>query len=306
MNIRSIDLNLLVALDALVAERNVTRAGQRVGLTQPAMSNALRRLRQTLDDPILVRSSGTLVPTRLATELVRPVRALLAEVDAVLATDAAFEPARAERAFRIAAVDHAWVSLVPRLTRGVSESAPGVRLDFCAYGDATEDELESGVLDAAILVGPTSGRRAGFRRDRLYEDHFDCLVRRGHPRVRGRLTLRRYLELGHVLASPRSRRGGLVDRALQKQGLTRRVHVIVPHFVAAPFVVAQTDLVATLPRGVARPFAEMLDLQVFPPPIAFEGGPWWVVWHDRTLRSAPHAWLKEQILEVSRGLRGTT
>lgn len=306
MNLRSVDLNLLVALDALVAERSVTRAGRRLGLSQPAASNALRRLRQTLDDPVLVRTSRGMVPTPRALGLIGPVRKLLAELDAALSMEKAFDPARAEHVFRVAAVDHAWVALLPHLARLLAEQAPGVRLDFCAFSESIDDDLESGTVDAAILVGTANGRGAGFRRAELYDDHFDCLVRRHHPRVGRRLTLKRYLELGHVLASPRSRRGGLVDRALQKRGLVRRVHVIVPHFVAAPFVVAQTDLIATLPRGVARPFAAMLDLRVFPPPMAFEGGPWYLVWHERTLHDPAHAWLREQVLSVSVGLRGTT
>ncbi len=300
------DLNLLVALDALVAERSVTRASQRVGLSQPAMSNALRRLRQALDDPVLVRSSQGMVPTRLATELAGPVAELLAELDRVLAGDEPFDAARTDHVFRLAAVDHAWVTLVPHLAERLAELAPGARLDFSPYAETTRDDLESGAIDAAILVGDVMSKGAGLRRDRLYDDHFDCIVRRGHPRVGRRLTLARYLELGHVLASPRSRRGGLVDRALQHEGLTRRVQVIVPHFMAAPFVVAQTDLVATIPRGVARPLAAMLDLQVFPPPIRFEGGPWYLVWHERLLRAPAHAWLRQQVLEVSEGLRGTT
>jgi DNA-binding transcriptional LysR family regulator len=118
--------------------------------------------------------------------------------------------------------------------------------------------------------------------------------------------LARYVELGHVLASPRIQRGGLVDRALRSKGLSRRVHVIVPHFVAAPFAVAETDLIATLPRGVALPFARMLDLAVLPPPLDLHGGPWYLVWHERARRDAAHSWLRQQILEVSRALRGST
>jgi DNA-binding transcriptional LysR family regulator len=306
MNIRSMDLNLLVALDALVAERSVTRAGRRLGLSQPAVSNALRRLRQTLDDPVLVRTSQGMVPTPRASELIVPVRKLLAELEAVLSTDTGFDPSRAENVFRVTAIDHAFVVLVPPLARLLAESAPSIRLDFWPYRETTHQDLESGAVDAAILPGREHGRRPGFRFVELYDDHFDCLVRRDHPHVGRRLTLDTYLELGHVLASPRSRRGGLVDRALQQQGLARRVHVIVPHFAAAPFVVAQTDLVATLPRGVARPFARMLDLRVLPPPIVFEAGPWNLVWHERTLHDPAHAWLREQIQAVSTELRGTT
>jgi DNA-binding transcriptional LysR family regulator len=306
MNISSIDLNLLLALDVLVEERSVTKAGQRIGLSQPAMSNVLRRLRQLLDDPVLVRTSQGMVPTTRATELIGPVRKALAEIEGALTKDQKFEPSQARRAFRVAAVDHTWVVLLPHLARLLADRAPGIRLDFFPYSDATNADLESGAIDAAVVVGPGHGRAAGFQRAEMYDDNFDCLVRKNHPLVKRRLTLRRYLDVGHVVASARSRRGGLVDRALKKKGLSRRVQLIVPHFVAAPFVVANTDLIATLPRGVALPFARMLDLSVFPPPLKLQGGPWFLVWHERTLRDPAQTWLREQIMEVSLGLRGST
>lgn len=306
MDLRSADLNLLVALDALVRERSVSRAGERMGLSQPAMSNVLARLRRLLDDPVLIRTSEGMVPTQRVAAVIGPVRKALSELEQVLAGEPPFEPSRAQRIFRVSAMDHAWVALVPHLARLLAREAPGVRLDLLPYHDSTPADLEAGDIDAAILVGRRHGRGAGFRRAELYEDNFDCLLRRGHPEVGRRLSLKRYLELGHVLASPRSRRGGVVDRALQKRSVSRRVCVIVPHFAAAPFVVAATDLVATLPRGVARPFAKMLDLQLFPPPIEVAAGPWFLVWHERTVHDAGHSWLREQILEIARGLRGST
>lgn len=307
MDVRSINLNLLTALDVLVRERSVTRAGQRLGLSQPAMSNVLSQLRRLLDDPVLVRTARGMAPTPRAIQLVGPVRKALAELEAALAADAGFDPGRADRVFRIAAMDHAWVTLLPRLARRLTAEAPGIRVDLLPYveADAAAD-LESGVLDAAVAVGKRHGRGAGFRRAELYDDNFDCLVRGDHPGVERRLTLKRYVELGHVVASPTGRRGGLVDRALGKKGLTRRVHVIVSHFAAAPFVVAQTDLVTTIPRGVARPFAQMLGLRVFPPPVALEGGPWFLIWHQRTTQDPAQDWLREQILDIGRALRGTT
>jgi len=306
MNVWTADLNLLVALDLLVRERSVTQAGRRMGLSQPAMSHVLRRLRQLLDDPVLVRTSQGMVPTRRAAEISGAVRQALTELQDVLAGEASFEPSKAERVFRLAAMDHAWVVLVPHIVKRLAREAPGVRLDFFPYGESTATDLESGDLDAAILGGQRHGRGAGFRRAELYDNNFDCLVRGDHPEVGRRLTLKRYLQLGHVLASPRSRRGGLVDRALQKRGLSRRVHAIVPHFAAAPFVVAQTDLVTTLPRGVARPFARMLDLKLFPVPLEFDSGPWFLVWHEQTFHDPAQTWLREEIVELGRKLRGTT
>jgi DNA-binding transcriptional LysR family regulator len=307
MDLRSLNLNLLTALDVLVREANVTRAGQRLGLSQPAMSNVLGQLRRLLDDPVLVRSGRGMAPTPRALELVGPVRKALAELERALTVDHGFAAARSDRVFRIAAMDHAWVTLLPRLARRITEEAPGIRVDLVPYvqADAAAD-LESGVLDAAVAVGRRHGRGAGFRRAELYDDNFDCLVRKGHPIVKHRLTLGRFVECGHVVASPSGRRGGLVDRALKRQGLARRVHVIVSNFAAAPFVVAQTDLITTIPRGVARPFAEMLDLRVFPPPVAIEGGPWFLIWHQRSERDPAEDWLRARILEIGAGLRGTT
>lgn len=306
MNITSIDLNLLVALDALVTEGSVTKAGQRIGLSQPAMSNVLGRLRRVLDDPVLVRTSQGMVPTPRIAELIGPVRKALGELEGALTAAKSFEPSKADRTFRVTTMDHAWVVLLPQLARLLTRQAPGVRLDFLPFSDTAEAALESGVVDAAILPGRRYGRGAGFQRAELYDDNFDCLVRKDHPVVKRRLTLENYVALGHVLASPRGRRGGLVDLALKKKGLSRRVQVIVSHFAAAPFVVAETDLITTVPRGVARPFARMLNLRVLPPPIEFEGGPWFLVWHERALHDPAQTWFRELILEVSRGLRGTT
>jgi DNA-binding transcriptional LysR family regulator len=305
VNLRSADLNLLVMLDVLVRERSVTRAGERMGLSQPAMSNALGRLRRLLDDPVLVRTSKGMVPTRRVAELIGPVRKALAELETVLEPEASFEPSESERIFRVAAFDHAFVVLVPHLVERLARQAPGVRLDLLPFADSTVEDLESGGIDAAILPGRSHGG-TGFRREELYDDNFDCLVRRDHPRVGRRLTLKRYLELGHVLASPRARRGGVVEQALQKRGLARRVHVIVPQFAVAPFVVASTDLVATIPRGVARPFAEMLDLRILPLPFAIDAGPWFLFWHERALHDSAHTWLRKQILDLGRALRGST
>lgn len=307
MDVRGVNLNLLAALDVLVRERSVTRAGQRMGLSQPAMSNVLGQLRRLLDDPVLVRTARGMAPTPRALQLVGPVRKALAELEGALAAEAGFDPARAERVFRIAAMDHAWVTLLPRLARRLTGEAPGVRIDLLPYEEVSASaDLESGAIDAMIAVGRRHGRGAGFTREVLYDDNFDCLVRRDHPVVKRRLTLKRYVEVGHVVASPRGRRGGLVDLALRKRGLERRVHVIVSHFAAAPFVVAETDLLTTIPRGVARPLARMLDLRILPPPIPIEGGPWYLIWHQRTLQDPAQDWLREQIREISRGLRGTT
>jgi DNA-binding transcriptional LysR family regulator len=307
MDLRSINLNLLTALDVLVRERSVTRAGQRLGLSQPAMSNVLGQLRQLLDDPVLVRTGRAMVPTPRALALVGPVRKVLGELEAALTAESGFDASRSRRVFRIAAMDHAWVTLLPPLAARLTEEAPDVRVDLLPY-DLTDAAagLESGALDAAIAVGPRHGHGVGFRRSELYDDNFDCLVRRHHPAVKQRLTLRRYVDLGHVVAAPSGRRGGLVDRALAKRGLSRKVHVIVSHFAAAPFVVAKTDLVTTIPRGVARPFAEMLDLRVFPPPVDLEGGPWFLIWHRRTEQDPAQSWLRERIMEIGRSLRGTT
>ena len=296
MDVRSIDLNLLVALDALLAERNVTRAAARVRLSQSAMSAALGRLRALFGDPLLLRTAGGMLPTSKGQELVAPVRQVLAEIGRIVQRPERFDPAVADRTFTIAASDYVEYAILPRLVDFLEARAPRARLavrpmDFGAVGR----QLESGDVDLGILgaafAPPTVRSRP------LFVERFVCIVRRGHPRVGERVTLDDYCALDHVLVSPS---GGAftapADDALAALGRTRHVRLSVPHFLLVAEILTRSDMIAVLPERLARGYGERF--RVFDLP--FELAPFSVVaiWHERTHRDAALAWLRQSVADL--------
>lgn len=296
MNLAAIDLNLLVALDALLREENVTVAGQRIGLSQPAMSHALARLRELLGDQLLVRTGRRMHRSPLGHELMPTVRRLIGDLEATLLPRRNFEPSSSQRRFRIAANDHAGAVLLPALFARVRAAAPGVQLDVLPQAGAPPAELATGELEAAIGtffdVAPPLLDRVLFRED------FVCVVRRDHPC--GRLDLRKYLDLDHLVIASPGYGPGVVDVALERRGLARRVAMRVPHFLVAPAIIARTDLVLTLPRRVLA--ARDRRLRVSKPPIRLSGFAVQVVWHRRSDGDAGATWLREQIIACARTL----
>lgn len=303
VNLAGIDLNLLVVLDALLAERHVTRAAAKVGLTQPAASHALARLRALLDDPILVRGPrGQMVPTDRAVAIAPRLRRSLDDLRIALRGEPVFDPATARRTFRLAASDYAELLLLPALVERLARDAPHVELHFTQVDHDPSGPLAAGEIDCAIGVWRDRTWPAGFFHARLFDDTFRCLVRSGHPIAKRRLTLARFLELGHVLIAPRASRGGYVDEALERLGKRRRVAVMVPHFLVAPHVIAASDLVITLPARVARTFAAPFDLAVLAPPVELPGFTTGLVWHERAHHDAGQRWLREQLAAVAESL----
>ncbi len=303
MDISSIDLNLLVALDVLLRERNVTNAGRRLGLSQPAMSNVLARLRTALQDPVLLRTSQGMLPTTKAQSLVTPVRQALSALQQALSDAETFEPSNAQRQFKIALVDATSIFLVPQLATHLEQTAPGIDLELLPWSsERSLDLLETGQIDCAITVGPLPSR-AGLYQRSLFYDSFVSLVRKDHPTVKRRLTLKRFIEIPHVLVAPfGTSQGGLVDHALGELGKQRRVAVVVPHFAAAPFVVAQTNYVVTLSKGVADVFLKLLPLRAFKTPVELSGGSWNLVWHERTHKDPAHEWFRQMVAGVADSL----
>ncbi len=239
MRLAGIDLNLLTSLDALLEERSVTRAAGRLGLTQPAVSHSLRRLRDLLGDELLVRTPQGMRPTPRALELRPAVRAALDAAEAVLQAAPAFDPRQAERRFTVAVHDQAAFQLMPQLVERMTREAPGVRIDVPPMlADRFTDEL-AGELDLAIGVFFDSP--AGIREEHLWREEFVCVVRRGSPAARGRFDLRRYVSLPHIVVTPRGGPGSAVDDALAATGKRRTVVMTTPHFLLAPQIVATTD-----------------------------------------------------------------
>lgn len=294
-----LNLNLLVVLDALLTERHVSRAAARVGLSQPAVSNALAQLRHLLGDPLLVRSGRTMVATVRAQALAVTLRAALASLEGALAPPS-FDPARAERTFVIAATDFVEFVLLPKLLARLAQVAPGLRLQLRAHPHhRVSPLLETGEADLQIGFYPDVP--AGHHTQPLFGDEFVCIVRRDHPRVGKRLTLKTYATLQHILVSESSG-PGVVDVALAEIGLTRTVALRTSHFLMVPPIVAATDFVAAVGRRVAAAFVRYLPLRVLPVPLPVPRGTVGQAWHERTHASPAHAFLRGVIADVARGV----
>jgi DNA-binding transcriptional LysR family regulator len=301
MNTAALNLNLLPVLDALLAERSVSRAGARLGLSQPAVSNALAQLRALLHDPLFVRKGGGMVPTERALAVAGPLRAALLALEQGLDPPAAFDPMAADRSFTIVTNDFVAFAMLPRLLARLQREAPRVRLQVRAWQEHyVPPDLARG--DADLVLGFHRGLPAGHQETPLFDDHFVFVARKGHPRVHGSITLPTYTKLAHVLVSHEPNGRGVVDDVLARRGLTRTVALRVSHFLLVPPILAATDYVAALSEIVARPMARSLPLQILRMPIAVPGAPVQMIWHERTHSSPAHAWLRGVIAEVGRGI----
>lgn len=301
MSLAGVDLNLLVVLDALFEEQSVTRAAKRVGLSQPALSNALSRLRARLGDPLFVRTAGGMVPTPRAAELVPEVRAALRRIEQALAESTPFQPATSKRVFRVLTTDYVEMALFPKVLARMRKEAPDADLEIrpgTSGGLPPREQLERGEIDVAI--GVYAGEERGVVGAPLFSETFVGLVRTGHPLLRGALTAERYASYPHVLIAPRGGRSGYVDRALDAHGLTRRVQVLTPSYMTAPWLLLGTDLVLTLARRTAKALVGALPLALFEPPLAIEGFVVGARWHERQAKDAGHRWFRRLLSDVAK------
>jgi DNA-binding transcriptional LysR family regulator len=298
MDIRTVDLNLLVALDALLAERNVTRAAARLNLSQSAMSAALARLRALFGDPLLLRTSGGMLATSKGQELAAPVRLVLTEIGRIVQRPERFDPAATERVFTIAASDYVEYAVLPRLVDFLEARAPRARLavrpmDFGLIGRHLESgEVDLGILGAAFAP-PTVRSRP------LFVERFVCVARKGHPALAERLTLDEYCALDHVVVAPSGAAfSAPADDAIAALGRRRNVRLSVPHFLLVPEILRRSDMIAVLPERLARGYGERFRVLELP----FELAPFSIVaiWHERTHRDPALAWLRQSIADLMR------
>jgi DNA-binding transcriptional LysR family regulator len=297
MNVQELDLNLLRVLDAVLHERGVTAAAARLGLTQPAVSNALARLRRVFGDPLFVRSAAGMDATPFARELAEPVRQALALLESALAHGPGFDPATSTRAFRFYMSDLGQVEFLPPLVERVQRHAPGVRLEAAAADlEHIGDALGSGALDLAVgflpALGPPVERRA------LFRDPYVCLMRNGHPATVGRFTKKKFLEGSHVLVTYRGGGHRVIEEALERAGVARRIALRVPHFTVVPMVLERTDLILTLPARVARVYERGGEFKSVPPPVPMPAAEVAVHWHERFAGDPGNRWLRDQIIEL--------
>lgn len=297
MDLRAVDVNLVVQLEALLDTSSVTRAAERLGLSVGATSHALRRLRDQLQDPLLVRAGRSMVLTERAEALRERVRGVVAELSQVLAPAPADAPSELRRTFRLRATDHVLYLLGPRLDRLAEVEAPGVSLWVAPNTAEDPFDLREGRVDATI--GVYSGLPPELRIRRLFTDSFACVVRAAHSGVGEGLSLEDFVGLTHVLISPRGRPGSTVDSVLAGRGLERRVVRVVPYFLAGLELVARSDHVLTVSRRLAEALAPSLGLRVLEPPIALPTYALQLLWHPRHDGDAGHAWLRDALVRAA-------
>ncbi len=291
------DLSLLMTLDALLQEANVTRAARRLGLSTPATSHALSRIRDRLGDPILVRAGRRMVLTPRAEQLRPQVRSLVEDAGRVLTEATPLVPARLERTFTIHTTDHVLLVLGPEVDRVLRREAPGVTLRFLPSTLDDAIPLRDGAADMAICIPGHFPQE--FRVQRLFTDRFTCVARAGNPRVGKRLSLADYCALDHVEVSPLGYPGH-VDALLAERSMSRRVRRVVPYFGAAFLMVADCDDILTVSTRAASVLAPRLGLRTVQPPLGLASYGLNLVWHPRMEHEPAHRWLRGVLLRAAR------
>ncbi len=299
MNLRSLDLNLLVVFDAVMEARNTRRAGEKIGLSQPAVSNALSRLRGHLKDDLFVRGVGGLRPTERALELSGPIKQALNELEA--AFDATpFSPDSAHRSFAIGTNDYVVTVFLPVLMARLEAQAPGIDLRIRPSAGRSFEMLDAQEIDLAIAAFDPIPERFDSRL--LLDEPYVCMMRAGHPLAAGDdLSLDAYTGARHLLVTPRGDETGFIDTQLARLGRTRRIALTINNFSSVPPILSATDLIATLPRAIACTFRDQWDLKPMPLPLErFDGfGHPTMIWHRRLGRHPAHDWLRKVICETA-------
>lgn len=297
---KHLDIYLLRCLRAIVEEAHVTKAAERMGSTQPAMSAVLRRLREIFNDPLMVRTEKGMVPTERARELAESLRTALDIIDRSLATDQSFAPATAQMSFEVAASESVSFMLMPRLISAARSLAPGVQLRVrTADLPRVRQLLEEGEID--LLLSFTQTAPEGLRSSGLWTQKLVVIVAQSHP-VGDELTLDDFLGWPHVchkLGRVGSTVEVAVDAALEQAGRARAVGAWMPSSISVPAVVSRTDFLATVPEAIARDFAPPLGLRVLAPPLPLDDVRIGMYWHERMHQNPPHKWLRQLVRDVA-------
>lgn len=292
-NLRNIDLNLLVILEALLSTNNVTSAARELGLSQPAASRALSRLRQLFDDPLFVRSGLAMVPTPLAISLIGDVNNILDKTRDLLASRD-FEPGSASNNFRIDSPDATIAVLFSKVLKSVRILAPGMSFTFSNQTVGRLDALATGEIDLAIDLYEEVPK--GYHRKSLIDDHLVCIARQDHEAIQEVLSMGTYSCCAHVGMQTSS--GRKLEKSLQKRDIKLRYAVRVSNFASAAAIVADTDLLLSLPRNVAYLLKPMFPISIYEMPISLPRHPLDLVWHERVHHHPAHVWIREQITKM--------
>lgn len=303
-----VDLNLLGYLDVLLRERNVTRAASHLGLSQPAMSNGLRRLRIMFNDPLLIRTSEGMTPTARALELQPVIREVLAKVDIAVQPQTSFEPATAERVFRIMASDYAESTIFPKMLHRLREEAPGITLDIMTPSDVSFLDVEQGKVD--LVINRFDSIPLSFHQKLIWNDSFACLFSAKNP-IRDNFNLETYLKAQHIWVSKTGmgvgvgidpddvQRLGWVDEALNKLGKKRHITIFTRHYQAAMSLAEQKDLIVTIPSRAAKLKEQNPRVIIRDPPFSIPEMELKMAWSPLLQNNPGHQWMRRLIVEVT-------
>ncbi len=293
-DLSTLTVHQLRVLLVLLEEQSVSSSARRLGVTQPAVSHALRALRGSLDDALLVGGTHGMVATPRAAAMLGPLRRTLRELDNLLSGSGALDVGTLRRTFTLATWDGVTVELLPALLRRAATEAPGVAFDVRPVPpEGCTGGLEDGRFDLGVEVRPRA--TPGLKQRALSDDSFACLVRSDHPGVGSHLDLPTFLALPHALVSPQGEGTSVVDRRLAELGHRRRVVLRIRYFLAAPLVVARTDLVLTLPRRLAAYLASLAPVRLLEPPVELPTFRTFMVWHERSDADPAHQWLRDAL-----------
>ena len=298
-SLRQLDLNLLIALDVLITEASVTKAAERLDLSQSAMSYSLKKLRTILDDDILIRTSREMEVTPYARQISDRLQQILGEIQATLLEKETFNPATSSETFRIATSDYVEATIGVNLLPQLVAQAPNMRIRINHLEKSTVmDALDNNEIDLAI--NPKLNLKSWQVQEDLYQEEFVCVFR-GDDSI-AEISLADYLARSHILVSLRDDFQGEGDRILELQQQSRQVIWSTTHFMTVPFLLANSDCVALLPKRMAQQCAKAMNLRILPPPMPIEGFTVSMVWHQRHTNNLAHQWLRQQIIEAIRNV----
>lgn len=295
MNLRALDLNLLLIFDAIFSEQSISKAADKLHLSQPTVSNALSRLRERLDDPLFERTAGGMAPTPRAKRLAEPIRRALATLERGLRGDEVFEFAKADREFVIAVQDYGEAAILPAFIQDLSEVAPRIRIRIRPEsGRQLDKELREGSVDLALDYFPLP--QPDYTCTCVLTDELMTLSRVDHPMLGEALTLERYLALSHIVMAAEANVRPMIDMALSKRGLKRHIAVRVPHFISMPLMVQSTNMICTLPQRIGKVYVDRFRLQAHAVPIHTPRFPLYLIWHESSDSDNGHQWFRERLI----------
>lgn len=297
----NIDVHLLRVLQTLLTENNVSRTAKKLNISQPAVSTALKRLRELTGDPLLVRSRNGMAPTERATALLEPVRLILEQIEGMASPQDHFDPAHSQRTFAIATPDYFNASLVADILQRVQAGAPAAQVVFHSMGQESDyaRALENGELD--VVIGNWPQPPEHLRATPLFDDRMVVMMRADHPLAAKPICTWDYMAAEHLAPTPYSvGQRGVIDVFLARERMKRKVKAFVPYFHMAPYLLLQSDLLFTAPARFAGHYASFLPLCVHPAPLDYPIIHYYLLWHDRQQHSAESRWFREQIVQAAR------